>query len=147
MMKEIPQAELAYWAGFIDGEGSIFIKKEKSRAGRVTPIYELALKVENTNKEVIERFFKTFQSGYKTYREKNGKNGKPLYGVTIKQQKALNILEMLEPFIIVKKKNIEIAKAFLNLKTEFHGKTLSDEEVKKREYFYQEMKKLNMRGR
>jgi len=139
---------LAYWAGFIDGEGSIFIKKEKPRrkAKRITPIYELTLKIDNTNKEVIDKFWETFGVGCKTFRQRNGPNGKPLYGTVVKQDKALAILEKIEPYVIVKREHIKLAKEFIRQKQEFHGKKITDEEITKRESFYQRMKELNKRG-
>ena len=66
MNTNIKETDLCYWAGFIDGEGSVKLYKhpKKNSLGKVYDCYMPKIEVTNTDILLIEQMIKTFQTGY-----------------------------------------------------------------------------------
>lgn len=110
-LDEIPAVALAYAAGIVDGEGSVYITK---RSGRTT--YQLHLSVVNTNREVIDWFYDTFR-GYWRGQDLAYKGWKQKWIWTTAHTHAGAVLDRLFPYMIIKKKQVVLAQQFLAERT------------------------------
>lgn len=142
---------LAYTAGFIDGEGSIFIAKIfNKRSGNY--LYTTHVNVGNTNKDVIDWIAKEFDASTCTCAYGNKKRWKDhfriMYQLLFSGPKARKFLEEIIPFLQVKKEQAKICIEFQSWKESFpkRGKPISEEENKIREEYRQKLKILNHAG-
>ncbi len=151
------EIELAYTAGLIDGEGHIIIEATR----RSNPKYKcvqhiLMIGCTNTNLEIIEWISKTYGSSKPIRKRNHEKNPrwKTAYEWNISAKKALVFLEMIYPYLKIKKEQarlcIEFQKDKMNRKFTTsgitNGHTLSKETLSKREEYYLKVKKLNQKG-
>lgn len=140
----------AYLAGIIDGEGTIRIARNKLKSKpHWNYTYSAHISVGMSNKEVLELFQKTF--GYKiSVRKECVPNRKTMYRWgTSGNNTTPKILKELLPYLIVKKKNAELVIEFCETKqTCGYPKKLGlpKEELQRREFYFQEVKKLNAVG-
>lgn len=152
-----------YMAGFFDGEGSIGIGKAKSRVGGLNGYrYRVTVSIVNTNLKVIELFKKHFAIEYmntKTRFRELTKDGtrrkKTAYAIQVFHGHAKRILEEMLPYLIIKKKQAEIAIAFQEhinqekIKRDPRNKRffkVTEESIKVRLGYYDQIKLLNMKG-
>ena len=144
-------AQLAYFAGILDGEGCFYISRI-TRQNQVThrsPEYLAKLYVVSTDKELINWLSEIFE-GY-TFERKGGKSHwrrKYEWGASAKT--AIEITKAVFPYLVIKQ---EHAGVFLRFQeTVGHDRTkgrvakLSDEILSIREWCYQEIKRLNSRN-
>ncbi len=122
-----------YWAGFFDGEGSVYIN----------PIGGVQISVAQKNPEVLYLLKKDFDFGH--IRDK-GKRVSSGFNWTVGLKKDAEIfLNAIYPFSIVKKKEIEIGLKALSLirkENIFDGcHPLSEKEMEERMYLRMELKK------
>ena len=151
--------DIAYLAGFIDGEGSISIcKTNSSNSIYKTPRYVLEVTVTNTYKPIIDMFQELFAGSWTRRRHEKHPVWKQSYCIRWASIKAKEILELVYPHLIVKKEQAEVAIEFQSTKTKNRGffpvkagkglsHRLSKEEIEKRDFYYQKMLKLNGRHR
>lgn len=152
---KIPKTTLAYMAGILDGEGSVMIKKHHSK-DCINPGYSERICVRNTNKEVIELFRKFFKGCFapenKVHQSKSGfKRYKLMYSFDAVDKNAYIVVEMLYPYLIIKKKQagclIELRKEKRKGSGRFRGgpsrKGLPAEAIEQREKLYMEVKNAN----
>jgi len=113
--------KIAYLAGLIDGEGSVFLRNAFSKS-RVIPL----IRVVNTDPKMIEWIHQNF-GGRKAIHRKYGKaNWKPVHRWETDSIMACKvILEALLPFLITKKKNAEEVLTFCLRHIEEWKKTAS----------------------
>lgn len=140
------EEELAYWAGFLDGEGWIGVGRSFVKdPAHASPCYRIVVGVVNTNKEIMKRFITKF-GGYMYLRERLPQHS-PTWDSHITGDTAYNLLKMLMPYFIVKRKQAEVAIEYYE-KTHPapRGRRLTKDELELRESYYQKMKKLNKRG-
>lgn len=154
----------SYWAGFVDGEGSISISRkmkippsEKKSRNRQVPYYEAVFQLANTDLNIINKFIYDFGFKKKTPTLVNKAklkkdNSKPLWGVRFSGRQLEKILKILKPYIMIKKEQIKVALEFqetVRHRTDSHfpNKFIPEEILKKREELYQKIRKLNKRGR
>lgn len=95
-----------YLAGFFDGEGTISIKSVQGKW------VSLKLQMSNLNWDVVSLFKKVF-GGY-AFEGRN--NGKAFYHWGITSHKASSCLSRLEPYLIIKKEQAQLAIQFQTLK-------------------------------
>lgn len=128
-----------YFAGLFDGEGCISINKiVGEKQGYKRPGFQLRLSITNTNKEVLEEVQKKF--GGKLY-TRNRKNSRTYYDWVVVSKQCIEVLESLKPYLIIKKRQAEIALEFQ--KARKTNKT--DEEWLKDFSNYEMIRKLNAR--
>jgi len=140
--------KLAYVAGWMDGEGSIYISKIKNvRSGNY--LYVLGVSTSNTDKEIIDWFEKEF-GAYRTalgYKIRKHPNHQLAYQWFSSSKTACEFLKILVPYLKIKKKQAKLAIAFQEKKSkakmERKGQKLTEKEYKWRDKCYQEMQKLN----
>ena len=104
----------AYIAGFLDGDGYITIKIEKSKTCRLG--YRARIRIgfaqSRSRKFVLDRLLSFVKSGMVS--EYNHNN---MAEYVINDQKAIfDLLTNIEPFVIVKKKQLKLAKKFIRFK-------------------------------
>lgn len=143
--------QLAYIAGFFDGEGTVCITKTKSRyeKGKDTQ-YIMIARVVGTKKEVIQLHYDLF-SPHRTIRSYNYRKDFMAYDWSVTSKNALEFLKIIEPYIILKKKQFRLGIEFQerknsNINNYAKGKYLEDTEIKWREEYRQKMQKLNAKN-
>lgn len=130
----------SYMAGLIDGEGSIRFQVLKKTGWRT--MYSGCIRIGMTVKEPIELFSNEF--GGKIGVEKRENGYKTMYRWSISgNKKIIPILNILLPYLVVKKRQAELIIDFCKNKKTFSGSKTPDMEYKKRENFYKRMLILN----
>lgn len=124
------QELLPYLAGFFDGEGTISISRVKksatSRAG-----FGLAIQVSQNERAPLELFLARF--GGKIYSQNWKKATRVFYSWQLTNSATRRtFLESISKYLVVKKREAEIALAFLSTVGPSGGSWLSDEESDKR---------------
>lgn len=97
---------IAYLAGLVDGEGYIGIKKSQpynNLTGRANPGYHERIQIRMVDESAIKLFTDTFGGWY--YKEKPNTNGRSLYCYQASDKKASAILEILLPYLRIKKES------------------------------------------
>jgi hypothetical protein len=148
MDTKISEAEIAYFAGIIDGEGTITI----SRAARKDtkhklPAYIPHMKVCNTDKALIDWIQKTFGGCLNNVRQSNDK-WSTLYYLRWNCTKARTVLEMLLPYLRVKRLQALLVLEFVKRMNEdnYRGIILPPEEHQIRALLHSLVSRLNLRG-
>lgn len=138
----IPSGELAYIAGFFDGEGSIVITS-REKGG-----LHLLVVLVNTDRLIIEAIRARFQSGSISVRSRAGSLGKrPAYAVQWSGRGAAEVLRVLYPHLRLKKGQADIALRFQKTFTRKHcGKGVPDAVKVQRESARQEMQEVRLRA-
>jgi len=143
-----------YIAGFLDGEGSIGIHRDRQRNKYGGFRYKLVVTLTNTNRKVLELIQNKI--GGKIYELSSNRKTtqKPRYVLQLRRKEAEETLKKLLPFLIVKKQQALLALEYRKLvkprkETIRHGpdgkfiSTLSKETLKKEEELYKMMLVLN----
>lgn len=133
---------LAYLAGFFDGEGCIAILKNRfvrKDCSIYHPRYDLSIAISNQNLEVLLDVHKTFGGSIT--------NHPNAYQWRVSALSAKAFLEAIQPYIRVKKTQLELALIFQELKSGRRSRTrLTDKELTIYEAFYRRMSELNKQG-
>ena len=116
---------LAYLAGILDGEGSISYYRRRGRRGR-----DLRVCISMTDPEAIDLFAKTFGGGIVHYDIPKGGH-KGVYRWAASSGRAEQVLNMLSPYLQVKRKLADIVLCARNLGS-FHRWT-DDDVIERRE--------------
>lgn len=145
------ETELAWLAGFIDGEGSIVLSSHKPnpRKRQVSQLWVMRLTVTNSYQESIM----LIQSWFGGSVEKR-KRAKPHHKQTWKWEcsgkRARFVLEKIKPYLIVKKSQCELALKYaetLWISGRGHGRNkLSERVLKIRGELVSKVRALNKRG-
>jgi hypothetical protein len=132
--------EFFIWlAGFIDGEGCIGVRAR----GRSNNVGAMRLHITNTNKEVLVEIKERLGGSFYKSADDDGVR-KASYVWEVSAQKARFILEMVLPFLKVKK---SVAKLALDFQmTKKRGNRLNDELLAVRTGLVVKIKKLNRKG-
>ncbi len=131
--------DIAYIAGIVDGEGCIGLNLNKSGTGSS---YRIKVSVGNTN-EWICQWLKLSFGGCVSCSSRIGSNNKPLWQWIVSCNMALNFLELIYPYLKLKKPQAEIAIRFQKLRRRHH---LTDGEIAIAEAQSIVMASLNKRG-
>lgn len=108
--------EIGYIAGFFDGEGNISIMKrvKRVRARNWTGFdYAFHVRAANTNLEVLQWI--QSKVGGTIYEHGVGGNRKPSWVWHLGGQHAKSFLQMIEPFSITKRRQLQVGFEFLSL--------------------------------
>ena len=100
------ETDLAWAAGFIDGEGSIGLYRGKHPTSE---FYVLRLSVTNTDIRALERLKKMFGGSINKSNHKSRPTRRPCWAWYCQCAKGAAALEMLLPYLLVKKERAEIA--------------------------------------
>lgn len=118
-------ADLAWAAGIIDGEGSIFIMKQRRQDRERDTNYILRVSVESTDPYMAQELKKIFPDGdlFSSSRDKRPNNSNTLKW-QVNGRNALIILKEVLPFLRVKHEQANIAIRF-QTETKYHWKQMT----------------------
>lgn len=136
------QIELAYFAGFFDGEGSIGIAKHKSKSCIRGYFHELFIQVSNSNHSVILKFKQYFGGSIIPFKAPKKLQ---MWRWTISTRKAFKFLKKILPFLIVKKTQADLGIEF-QLKKK-HRSSLNDSEFADEQLIRKKIMILNRKGK
>ena len=142
----IPETTRAYLAGLIDGEGYIGIEERGRPETRrcKSPSFSLALSISMTDKAGIELIAQSFGERIRKYEREDGR--KPYYVFSAHGNKRVRpILEAILPYVQVKKPQVELALAYLELPSYKggHGRYVPADIVNIRKMFVEKIHSLN----
>lgn len=117
--------DIRYTAGLFDGDGCVWIARQSSRVAKnpTYPYYfQLQISIVNTNKEVIERLYREYggyisKQDWKGYKKNHENKWKVQYSWRSASSKAVNFLEKILPFLIIKKDRVGLALEFQKTKS------------------------------
>lgn len=142
-MSERPDS---YWAGIIDGEGTIVIARNRQKNGKLK--HKLRVTVGMTHEETIKSLHLAF-GGNISLRHRQKEHWKDVWVYETCSQGALNLIRHVSPWLITKAPQALLA-------TEFYEKTfvvkearfgpVSSDLLKMREEYAARMAALNLRG-
>lgn len=143
----------AYWAGIIDGEGTINIAKALRASERSkSPNHQIRLTMTNTDESLVQEMKKFFKVG-NVCNAKTPIGSKEAYKYYTSNSDALSVIRQVLPYLITKKKQAMLAIDFDNSRTKLCQKGIPKQERKVpeielqlREGFYRRMQILNHRG-
>lgn len=137
-MSDISEVDLAWCAGFFDGEGYVTISRRNHKG--YTGHY-LRVGINHVAPEPLYKFVELF-GGKLEYDDKCKGNRKPRYRWAKSTSSALSVLEQLEPYLLNKQNVVKIAREFQNTMTK-STKKLSDEVIEFRESCKLQMMAVN----
>jgi len=119
------ETDLAYSAGIIDGEGNIGIYANTGKHG--FPAFKMRVRVNNTDEWLIHWLKENFGGsvGMVDRGPKYNRNWKPSWWWTISCRKAMLFLEMIFPYLRLKKPQAELAIKFQKAKSRERGRNRS----------------------
>lgn len=139
------ETELAYFAGIIDGEGSILIARARYRyKNGGGPCYRVVFSLSNTNKELMDWICLKF--GGKAYISKRIPGNKQSYTWMVSNKRAATIIEMVRPYLIAKQKQANLLLEFHATSHNSKGQLLPIEVQQLRQQMAERMARLNRRG-
>lgn len=151
-MQDNQREELAYLAGLFDGEGTIginsrYLPKWRGKLRQSDPGYAPYVRIGMNDKKSIISVHEFFQVG-NYYPEKPYKGYRAMHRWDCRSQPAVKmVLELLEPFLRLKKPQAQLALKFLEECTRPEGVRIgipfTKEMLEKRWDFYIQMKVLN----
>lgn len=152
-LSKVTTTDLAYLAGFVDGEGCFYIGytyTKSATTNRKYPNYHTILKISNNCVEVLEWINNTFGGRITTHNKKKKMEDRNFitYEVYMTGNLLTDLTEMLIPYLIVKKPQAEIMlrmrQTFSRTGSRGPNKPL-EEIVKFREECHLNMHRLNSR--
>lgn len=138
--------KIIWTAGFMDGEGTITIKRYH-RNGRIVyqPYISCVQASTNGGDKAIQFLKDTYGGSISRYQQKGQRNATSLW--TVVSQDALEFATKLYPYLTIKKERAKILIDYCqNIQKGRGGNKLSDEELARREKYWLEMRVLNERG-
>ena len=105
-VSKLTDCQLSYFAGIIDGEGSLESQKQFQKKG-VTPRYSLRLSLTMSTKEPIKTLAEWLGLKYKVYPSQDEKRSQRVR-LHIPKSMATRLLGKAIPFLILKKRQAEL---------------------------------------
>lgn len=138
------EMDVAWAAGFIDGEGCIRIETSFANKDRRRPIAMLRVSCGQSVNRPLEKLEELF-GGTLTSHPARGLGYGTSYMWSIAARKAADCLSKLVPYLVVKKRQAELALEFqLILRPRSDRKRLlTDDEIRSRLFFVNEIRALN----
>ena len=102
--------DIAYLAGIIDGEGSIYIGNFSCNTTTKLPYYQTNIQVTNTDKGLIDWLKETFGglTNTRTRKQMPGNSRKQVYIWTVTGERLTHLCEEILPYLICKRRQAEI---------------------------------------
>ena len=153
----LSETDKAYIAGFIDGEGSISIKRRNPKSEH-PEAWQLIIQISSLDKNVLKYISEKTGQGkiqkIKLSKYKGRENQRDIYKISINSRKAANLLKEIYPYLKIKHKQAKIAIEFQKLirydwprKGAPKGTShIPEENLEKRWALWDECRKLNSRG-
>jgi len=138
-----------YLAGLIDGEGCIDIHLTRNKTpNHKYEYYDLRLRIAMTTEEPIKTMEALF-GGCHSVTSKGG-NRRAIHELCWIGDKALVLLELMQPYLILKRKHADLAieyRKFCNKYRKFGSNGTPQWVMDKRREYYRKMRCLNERGK
>lgn len=115
--EHVASVDLAWLAGFMDGEGTIRISQGKSSKGLRKPNWQERMEVVNTHLETILEIQKVFGGHFWVCTAKK-KKWKTAYRLKWTQAETRGLLQSLIPYLRTKRRQAELVLAFIEHKLE-----------------------------
>ncbi len=139
----IPETVLAYAAGIIDGEAHVGIKRDRPSGKRRTTSYTPELKVEMVDEDLIRWLHTTFGGRMRGPRLSRG-GTRPVYVWALLGKDAVAMLELVEQYLIVKRRHAMLIIDFWTQRLRTAGgKPVPPDEMMRRASYYEAVKLLN----
>jgi LAGLIDADG endonuclease len=108
--KDYAVAQIAYLAGIIDGEGSIYIGNFSCNKKTKVPYYQTNIQVTNTDKNLIDWLFNVLGGlvSHRTAKQTPKNSRKPVFTWTASGERVTHLCELILPYLICKKRQCEI---------------------------------------
>lgn len=138
----------AYWAGFVDGEGTLGITKKKNPDHILGFSYVPYASISHTNLSILQELRSTFGGKIHQYKTHTSafKNGKQVYQWWIDSKSMRNFLASIQPYLKLKSKQAKIISNYQELRSKHYKSYVPKVFWKVAEQAYQELKVLNRRG-
>ncbi|KKM79249.1 hypothetical protein LCGC14_1351820 [marine sediment metagenome] len=133
-----------YMAAFIDGEGSIRVRKGSRRPKNWSPSYELTIEVANTYRPVLDDIAAKYGGTVVSKKVRNPLKHKPQWVWIVASQRAADCLTDIRPYLREKEQQAWLGLEFwaqINRGGEFRRTGVPADQLALREGFY-----LAMRG-
>lgn len=140
--------ELAYLAGFFDGEGSVTIHEncKQSPRGKV-PNHTLQASIGNTDSRVLRWIQSVFGGAFCLRKTRPDKpQWRPVAQWTIRAASALPFLVAIRPFLRMKGDQVDIAIAYQKTKAMRGPRMVTEKDLIWRELQRQKIRQLNARS-
>lgn len=138
--------DLIYFAGLFDGEGSIMIVRQASKTfmkNRIHPYYGPVCRLGMVDKDLVYQMYNVIKLG-SVYEEKPYHRKRPITRwMCRRREEVRQFLELMIPFLRLKKKNAKLALKFLDDAAGNTGRPISKELNKKRHEYYLLMRSYN----
>jgi len=143
--------KLAYIAGILDGEGSIMIQrqasesfmKQREKSGCFHPHYAPAIRIGMLERGALDLIVETTGIGY-VLEEKPYHHKRPMFRWMVRSKEDIvKFLTLVMPYLIVKKRQAELALKFVDEWVSCNGIRITPEVQQQREIAWAEMRKLN----
>ena len=145
--RAMSSVEAAYFAGFIDGEGTITTVRTKRESSRSGFRYQPILQVAQCETDVLEWLRKVSGNGriVSAYVKKVREFHRTLYKLTFSPNQIRHVLPQVRPYLRVKAKQADLLQEFLDLS---HGWHLHQQPVdwQRIETIHRALHNLNPRG-
>lgn len=143
-LRPLTDLEAAYLAGFLDGEGSFYMSREKRKANRSGYRYSCGLSAAQVCDDVL-LYIQKFAGGSITLQRRDGTNHQDCYVLYwgVKQMRWL--IPQILPFLVRKREVASVVLEFAKSRRERQNYQAYDAEAYAS--FYNRVKTLNRRGR
>lgn len=111
----IKNTDLAYAAGYIDGDGCFHIGKYMQK-NRLSPKFPVGLIISSAHSEVLIWFKEMFGGTYHPTNATQPKNHSPMYNYTLRKSKAIPFIQNILPYLVEKVAEANLTIAFANSK-------------------------------
>ena len=104
------ERDIAYLAGIIDGEGTMYIGNFSKNPKTGLPNYQTQMEVVNTEKKLIEWLAQTFggKCANRTREQIPGKSRKEVFIWRCSGDRLTHLCEILKPYLIIKRRQVDI---------------------------------------
>lgn len=145
-VKVLSATDAAYIAGFMDGEGSFFCNREKSKFNRHPYYYNFTVTVSNTNVQVLQWIMDVCGGTFWFNESRSGNaNHKTCYKIVFSGETIRAIVPQFIDYLIIKKKVASLVLNALKIRDEgSNNYSHSKEEIYHE--IYCELRELNARG-
>lgn len=116
---ELNEAQRAWLAALIDGEGTIGIWRERAPRNHSGWHYFAVIQVTNSNKDLIDATQACLNGAvhWKNLSRRNPKH-KPTYAVTVKTRAVAAVLNQIKGFLVAKRKQADVVLEFCRVRDE-----------------------------
>lgn len=144
--EDIPDVELAYMAGMVDGEGSITIGSRNSKQNESEYLVShTRVAVYNCHLGVLEWIKERF-GGYICEAPRDLSRRKKAYSWTVGHRGAALVLDMILPFLIIKQQQARLLLEFSGTRKRYGAKRVPQDILIRRVEIAGELRALNKRG-